>query len=215
MAERERKKKQQNWEQRSIFSLGPSFRIDTSNPQMGISGEHTYTIYGVTQDNDQSSISLDENGLFSISNDRDIQISAGRKNDTEGVDIGISSFDGDITLTAMRNGSVRLKGRNIILDALEDIDIIAGRNIKISGGSTIVLSAIKVDLDEQGSFLGSLVNSTIGSLGGRIFSGTPLSDSLGFDTISSVFGGGLGSTIGGAVGGPLGSIAGGVVDSFF
>jgi hypothetical protein len=178
----------QNWEERCYSSWGPNFRIDSGNPQMGIAGEHVYTIYGVTNTKDQSSIGLDQSGLFSISCDRDIQITAGKKNDTEGVDIALTSFDGDITLTCLRNGSVRLKGRNIVLDALEDIDIIAGRNISITAGSTLKLKGMKVELDES-SVAGNIVEAVLGSFGSQIFGSLPTAAAIGLDIIGGVFGG--------------------------
>ena len=193
MAERRQTGKEQNWEERFFTSWGPNFRIDSGNPQMGISGEHVYTMYGVTNAKDQSSIGLDQSGLFSISNDRDIHITAGKKNDTEGVDIALTSFDGDIALTCLKNGSVRLKGRNIILDALEDIDIVAGRNISITAGSTLKLKGMKVQLDES-SVMGNIVEAVLGSFGTQIFGSLPTAAAIGLDVIGGTFGGPIAGT---------------------
>ncbi len=76
MAERDK-----NIFKRQLISFNPNFRIDTANPQMGLSGTDVYKIYGVTDSGDnQSSISLSSGGLFSIYNDQTIQISGGSKN---------------------------------------------------------------------------------------------------------------------------------------
>lgn len=187
MAERPQSGKEQNWEERFFETWGPNFRIDAGNPQMGLSGEHVYSIYGVTNEKDQSTIGLDQSGLFSITNDRDIQITAGKKNELEGVDIAMTSFDGDIALTCLRNGSVRLKGRNIVLDALEDVDIIAGRNITLTAGSVIKLKAMKVQLDPS-SMMGNVVDAVLGSFGASIFGSLPTAAAIGLDLIGSTFG---------------------------
>jgi hypothetical protein len=192
MAERPQSGKEQNWEERFFETWGPNFRIDAGNPQMGLSGEHVYSIYGVTNEKDQSTIGLDQSGLFSITNDRDIQITAGRKNELEGIDIAMTTFDGDIALTCLKNGSVRLKGRNIVLDALEDIDIIAGRNITITAGSTLKLKGMKVQLDPS-SMMGNIVETVLGSFGSQIFGSLPTAASIGLDLIGGTFGGTIAS----------------------
>ena len=38
----------ENWEGREFISLGPKFRIDTANPQMGDDGSVVYMLYAVT-----------------------------------------------------------------------------------------------------------------------------------------------------------------------
>ena len=38
----------QNWQNRSVQSFGPKFRIDMGNPQMGLNGTEVYNIYAVT-----------------------------------------------------------------------------------------------------------------------------------------------------------------------
>lgn len=201
MAERKKNKKQQNWEARSFSNYGPNFKIDINSPQLGESGEIIYELYGVTNTNDQSVIGLSQSGLLNIYNDRDIQITAGYKNETEGVDIALQSFDGDITLTAMRNGSIRLRGRSIIIDAAEDIDITAGRNVTITAGSLIKLDAPSIDIPETGGILGSLLSSVGGTLVGTVFAGTPLASAVGLDLIQSVAGSAIGDSGGDILGG--------------
>jgi hypothetical protein len=167
MAERLKTNTQQNWEERNYCSFGPNFRIDTGNPQMGIDGENVYAIYGVTNSKEQSSISLTQGGHFRILNDRTIEITAGNKAEEEGVDIALNSLNGSITLTALANGSVQIKGKNIVLDASEDVDIKAGRNITLTGGSTIKIDAMKVEVD---GLLGNVIETVIGSFGTQVFS---------------------------------------------
>jgi len=186
MAEREREQNstQQNWEKRCYSSYGPDFRIDSGNPQMGISGENVYQIYGVTDEKDQCHISLSKSGHYKILNDRSIEITAGNKSEEEGVDIALNAIDGGISLSCLRNGAIQLKARNIILDAVEDIDIKAGRNLSLTAGSTLKLKGMKVEVDES-SIFGNLVESALGSFGEQVFAETAAMASAGADAIKT------------------------------
>jgi hypothetical protein len=188
----------QNWEARDIFSLGPKFRIDINNPSMGYNGSDVYDIYGTTNGKDVSLCGLTEGGKYRIYNDRDIEIIAGNKSDGAGVDIVIAGMNGDVTITAMKNGKVRIKGKNIMIDADEDVDIKAGRNITLnSANGRILLKGNEVTAD---GLLGNLIDNTIGSFGMRVFSGS----FVGGDILGTAFAtatGGLTSIIG--VGGAI------------
>ena len=69
-------KSRYNWEKRDIVSLGPKVRFDTNNPQMGVNGSDVYDLYGVTDENYQCVIGLDEGGRFSVYNDKDVEFIA-------------------------------------------------------------------------------------------------------------------------------------------
>jgi hypothetical protein len=180
----------QNWESRNFCTYGPNFRMDFGNPQMGISGENVYQMYGVTDEKDQCFLSLSKSGHYKILNDRSIEITAGNKSKEEGVDIAFNAMNGGISLTCMSNGSIQLKGRNIIIDASEDVDIKAGRNLSLTAGSTLKLKGMKVQLDES-SMLGNIVDTVLGSFGMRVFDGLPISVSpfsnIGTDVLGQVF----------------------------
>lgn len=191
MAERLKTGTQQNWEKRNYFSYGPNFRIDVGNPQMGIDGENVYNLYGVTDSKDQTSISLTQSGHFRILNDRTIEITAGNKCEEEGIDIALNSLNGSITITALGNGSVQIKGKNIILDSAEDIDIKAGRNIKITAGTTIQMEAIKIEVD---GLLGNVIETILGTLGTQAFAFTSFAGEVAEISANSIgIGGGIGA----------------------
>lgn len=134
---------------RQIISFNPNFRIDTANPQMGLSGMDVYKIYGVTDNGDnQSSISLSSGGLFSLYNDKTIQISGGTKNSEKDEDIIIIGKTGNVSISA--NGMVRIRATSIMLEADEDIHLKAGRNIDIkSGGGRTLVQGNKIDISAQ------------------------------------------------------------------
>jgi len=137
--------KEYNWEGRNVVSLGPKVRFDTNNPQIGSNGSDVYNVYGVTNENHQCLVGLTEGGRFSVYNDRDIEIVAGNKDSSEGVDLTIVGMSGDVTVTAMRNGAVKIKAKNIVIEADEDVDIKAGRNITLDAKQRILLKAPRCD----------------------------------------------------------------------
>ena len=160
----------QNWESRDIFSLGPKFRIDINNPQMGSDGTDVYTIYGVTDNKDVAIAGLTEGGTYKIYNDKSIELVAGSKGTEGGIDIVIAGMNGDITITAMKNGQVRIKGANVMIQADEDVDIKAGRNINLSASNgRILLKSNKADCN---ALVGNLAEATTGSFVQRVFLGT-------------------------------------------
>lgn len=154
---------------RQLISFNPNFRIDTANPQMGLSGTDVYKIYGVTDAGDnQSSISLSSGGLFSIYNDQTIQISGGAKNPEGREDVVIIGNNGNVSISA--NGMIRLYATNIMIEAEEDIHFKAGRNITMmSGDGRVMLKGQRVDLKGTSGNIPSLLNMDFTS---RIFSGS-------------------------------------------
>ena len=154
---------------RQIISFNPNFRIDTANPQMGLSGMDVYKIYGVTDNGDnQSSISLSSGGLFSIYNDRTIQITGGTKNSDKDEDIILIGKNGNVSISA--NGMVRIRGTSIMLEADEDIHLKAGRNIDIKSGSgRTLLQGNKLDMSAQ---TGNLIDELGKGFLKSVFAGT-------------------------------------------
>jgi hypothetical protein len=92
---------------------------------------------------------------------------SGAKNVPGDVSIVIATLNGDITLTAMKNGIIKIKGQNIMLQADEDIDLKAGRNINIiSKNGRTYIDSQAVDVN---GFKGNLVEATVGSFAQRVF----------------------------------------------
>lgn len=137
----------QNWEQNVKLCFGPKARFDFANPQMGLNGQDVYTHYFVTDQNDQCVEGLSEGGLRKIYNDHGIEIVAGKKSSSTGVDINIISKSGDICLTAEKNGSVRIRGTNLVVDADKDMTLIAGRDMSMKAKGRFLIQANQADCD--------------------------------------------------------------------
>ena len=121
----------QNWQKRQYDSFGPHFRIETANPELGVCGNVAYNLYGYADSGDTSNLGLMGNGQFNIFADQCISIVGGSNVEGGGLCVNIIGSQGDIAITAMADGDVKIKGRNIILDATENIEMIAGGKVKI------------------------------------------------------------------------------------
>lgn len=176
-----------NYESRDIFSIGPKFRITTNDILVGADGKSVYSLYSYNDSNDVNLMAFSESGTFRILNDRRIEIIAGNKSSGKDVDIVIAGMNGDVTITAMSNGSVRIKGKSVMIEAVEDLDLKAGRNITASTGSgRILMKSNKIDQTAQS---GNAIKDTFGV---RCFAKSP----VGAEYISDVFVGGTNVNIG-------------------
>jgi len=146
--------KEKNWERRDILSIGPKVRVDTNNPQIGGNGSNVYDFYAVTDNNDICLTGLTEGGTYRVWCDKTIEFIGGNKDASDGVDIVIAGMSGDITITAMRNGAVKIKGKNIVIEADEDVDIKAGRNINIDSKQRVLLKSSRCEVK---GLLGNLI----------------------------------------------------------
>lgn len=163
MAERK-----QNWEQNVKLCFGPKTRVDFSSPQMGLNGQDVYTFYAVTDQKDQCVIGLSEGGLFKIYNDHGVEIVAGQKSQSSGIDINIISKNGDICLTAEKNGQVRIRGNNVVIDADKDLTLVAGRDMTMKAKGRFLVQANQADCD---ALMGNLP-PTASTFLGICFAGT-------------------------------------------
>lgn len=168
--------KETNWQARNYWKLGPNFGLDVRNQEIGYDGTDIYSFYGITDDKDTNVFGLSNaRGLFKIYNDRSIEIIAGQNNAGGGVDIVIAGKNGDVTITAERNGNVRIRAKNIIIDADENINMTAGRNVNIKAGSRFVVQSPQADCVAK---TGSLAPQGTSS-GERIFpQGSPAGDDI-------------------------------------
>lgn len=130
-----------NWENRQYINLGPKFRIESNNPQVGFNGPGVYDIYGNNSQGDVSLTGMTEGGIWRLYNDRTVEITGGQNGERGGVDICITGMKGSVLITAMENGDVLVSGNNIIMEAKKDITLKAGKNIYMDTGSKFDIKA--------------------------------------------------------------------------
>ena len=160
----------QNVELRSYDSFGYQYSFSVSDPMMNADGSSVFGYYGVTNNKDMNMSLFSESGNYHIHNDKTIEMISGTKASAKDVSLVIATVNGDITVTCMKNGNVKIKGQNIMLQADEDIDVQAGRNINlIAKNGSVLIDGQNVSVD---GLTGSLVEQTIGSWMMRVFEGS-------------------------------------------
>tara|TARA_B100000927_G_scaffold120478_1_gene97250 strand:- start:73 stop:684 length:612 start_codon:yes stop_codon:yes gene_type:complete len=129
--------KDQNWQKRQYDSFGPHFRIETANPELGTAGNIAYNLYGYSDSKDVSNLGMMGDGQFQIFADQCITIAGGASVDGGGLCVNIIGTKGDVAISAEKNGDVRIKGRNIFLDASENIELTTGGKVEVDSAEFI------------------------------------------------------------------------------
>ena len=130
----------QNWSLWD-FDENPVFKFQTGNPTYGYGGGTVFS-QQMEQNNQTAAITLTEDGQLNFFNDDTITITGGITK-TAGECVNIVGAKGAVTITAMKNGTVKIKGRNIQIDADENINIESKKNVRIHGKSSIFFDTIE------------------------------------------------------------------------
>jgi hypothetical protein len=112
-----------DWNKRQFYNLGPQVHVDYTNPSMGNDGETIYGMYMVSKNGDNANVGMSDAGRFKIHSDQSVEIVGGTKNETNSPSVIISTPGGDIAITAMENGDVKISGKNIVFEASGDVSI--------------------------------------------------------------------------------------------
>lgn len=160
----------QNIELRSYDSFGPNFSFSISDPQMNGDGPSIAGFYAYTENKDVDLKLFSESGIYHQHNDKCIEMITGTKNSAKDVSFVLATVNGDITITCMNNGNVKIKGQNIMIQADEDIDLKAGRNCNIvSKNGKVLMDGQSVDVN---GLTGNMVEMTTGSWLQRVTDGS-------------------------------------------
>lgn len=172
----------QNWALRDNISLGPHCRIDTCNPEYGYGGGTVFAV--ITEKNNTTTyFGATENGQLNLFNDDCITI-VGGVNKNGGASLNLIGRNGDVTVTACKNGDVKIKGKNIIVDADDNLRLQSGKNVVVKGSSSIFFDTPNLATNAK---TGNLAPRDV-TFGGIVFRGTK----VGTDKITTAFtGGGL------------------------
>ena len=169
----------QNW---SVwdFDENPVFKFQTGNPTYGYGGGTLFS-QQMEGNDETAAITLTEDGQLNFFNDDTITITGGIKK-TSGECLNLVGKNGGVTITAMKNGTVKIKGRNIQIDADENINIESKKNVRIHGKSSIFFDTPNLATN---ALTGNLAPRDV-TLGGIAFRGTK----VGQGAISNAFTGG-------------------------
>ena len=137
---------------------------------MGINGSIVYDLFAQTANGDKSIVGMANGGLYHIYNDQAIEIVGGQEDESGGVNINIIGKNGDVWITAQQNGEVKIRGKKIVVDADEDMDLVAGNNVTIKAGNRILLKSNVADCD---ALRGNLAPRDVTFLG-QVYGGSKL-----------------------------------------
>ena len=162
------------------FDENPVFKFQTGNPTYGYGGGTIFS-QQMEQNDQTAAITLTEDGQLNFFNDDTITITGGITK-TSGECLNLIGKNGGVTITAMKNGTVKIKGRSIQIDADENINIESKKNVRIHGKSRIIFDTPNLATN---ALTGNLAPRDV-TLGGIAFRGTK----VGQGAISNAFTGG-------------------------
>ena len=167
----------ENWR----FEKNPFCVRQTSNPLCGFGGETVYQQV-MEQNNQTSSTSMTADGQMNICNDACMTLVGGVKNDG-GNCLNIIGKNGDVTITAEMDGSIKIKGSSVLIDADKDLVLNSRQNVYIKGSSSIFFDTPNLATN---ALTGNLAPRDV-TFGGLVFRGTK----VGGPAISDAFTGGV------------------------
>ena len=169
----------QNWSLWD-FDEKPNFKFTTGNPTYGFGGGTVFS-QQMEQNNQTGYWGMTEDGQMNLFNDATLTISGG--NEMEGGEcVNIVGANGSVSITAMNNGDIKIKGTNIIIDADQNINISSKKSVTISGKSSIFFDTPNLATN---ALTGNLAPRDV-TFGGLVFRGTK----VGQGAISNAFTGG-------------------------
>ena len=169
----------QNWA-RWDFDQRSNYIIETGNQTVGFGGGTVFQ--EITEQNNQTSVrSMTEDGQMNIFNDDVITIVGGVTKDG-GTCLNLIGKNGDVTITAERNGDIKIKGSNILIDADDNINITSRKSVTIKGSNSIFFDTPNLNTN---AMTGNLAPRSV-TFGGLVFRGTK----VGSNAISNAFTGG-------------------------
>ena len=157
-------------EARVLDSFGPNLVIETNGP-VGVGGVLAYQLYATTDKGAKWQQALHGNGLSTMESTHGLEIQTGKKNKKGDVSFLAMAHHGDVCLNS-NSGWIRIKGKNIVLDATNELllqgkhiilgnadkttsDVqIIGRKIEFNGSKEVkITGASKITKDSGNIFL--------------------------------------------------------------
>ena len=200
-----------NEQNHEIKSFGPQFFIETGSDRMSFCGRTVYFIGAATKlKNDgtgesqvKNNISFHETGLARYYTEKQLQIEAGKLSKDNEITMSTVVYHGDYTVNA-DNGKLRLRAKDIILEAADDITLKA-KTIQIGHREQGATEQVRIEADKV------QVNTRGGNIGDLLKTSSLFSSFAGsFVSTSS-----LASAASGMYGGPLAGAAGKFAKRFF
>ena len=155
-----------NEQNHELKTFGPQVLIDTGNGTMCHSGKTVFFIQGITKDKIKNNISFHETGFARVYTEKTLQVESGvlgSSNEKDNISFRQIVHNGHYAVNADK-GEIRLAAKNIILEASNEITLLAPTKIQIGdpNGTTdkIELEADKVDVITKGGNIGDLLKTS-------------------------------------------------------
>ena len=169
-----------NQENHEIKGFGPQFFVETGSDEMEHSGKAVYKIAATTKDGKKNNISFHETGFARYYTEDIFQIESGIKGKSNENNFRSIVHNGNYTVNAEK-GEIRLRAKNIIIEATNDLSLLAPNTIQIGypeRGATkeVLTNADKVHTTTRGGNIGDLLktSSLFASFAGSFVSGSSL-----------------------------------------
>tara|TARA_B100000214_G_scaffold160754_1_gene115317 strand:- start:51 stop:662 length:612 start_codon:yes stop_codon:yes gene_type:complete len=177
-----------NEQNHEIKSFGPQFFIETGSDRMAFCGRTVYFIGAATKlKNDgtgesqvKNNISFHETGLARYYTEKQLQIEAGKLSKDNEITMSTIVHHGDYSVNA-DNGELRLKAKNIVIEATNNLTLEAVNTIQIGypeQGATkeVRIEAGTVQVNTRGGNIGDLLktSSLFSSFAGSFVSSSSL-----------------------------------------
>jgi len=132
---------------RVLDVFGPNFLIETNGP-VGVGGGVAYQIYSINDKEYKWQQALHQSGLATMEADGSLEIQTGARNKEGDVSYVAMAHNGDMAITA-ENGWVRIYGRNIVLQAAEELHL-QGNTVKLGNkaNETLILGR-RIELGDK------------------------------------------------------------------
>tara|TARA_B100000212_G_C27374919_1_gene534275 strand:+ start:1250 stop:1840 length:591 start_codon:yes stop_codon:yes gene_type:complete len=168
-------------EARVLDVFGPNLVIETNGP-VGLGGPIAYQLYATTDKGAKWQQALHGSGLSSMEASHTLEIQTGRENKKGSISYMAMAHKGDMCMTAA-NGWIRIYGKNIALEASEELLLqgkkvilgnadgtteqteVVGTKIAIGAGSqeVIILGSQKISRSSKGLLLKSATINAMAS----------------------------------------------------
>jgi len=156
-------------EARVLDSFGPNLVIETNGP-VGVGGILAYQLYATTDKGAKWQQALHGNGLSTMESTHGLEIQTEKKNKKGDISFIAMAHHGDVCLNS-NSGWIRIKGKNIVLDAtnqllLQGKHIIVGNADKTTADAQMLARKIEINGSKEVKITGA---SKITKNSGNIF----------------------------------------------
>ena len=140
-------------ESRVLDCFGPNLVIESNGP-VGLGGAIAYQLYATTdKDRAKWQQALHASGLSSMEASHTLEIQTGKKNKKGDISYMAMAHNGDLCLNA-NSGWIRIKGKNIVLDAsnqllLQGKEVILGNADKTTSTTEILGGSISINATKE------------------------------------------------------------------